>query len=84
MDELKPIINQAPSLAQIDMILSKYSDPVCDYCNDHLMPSLEDAQEHYKRKHNVDGYIKCCEIQFETIDDVNDHILTHLHPKQFE
>lgn len=84
LDGLKPILAQIPSDLQIEETLAKYSDPLCDHCKEPLIgASLDDVILHYKQKHNSNGYIKCCEITLKTIDDISNHVLTHLFPKLF-
>lgn len=84
LEELKPILTQIPSDLQIEEILAKYSDPLCDRCKEPLIgASLDETILHYKQKHNSSGYIKCCEITLKTIDDISNHVLTHLFPKNF-
>lgn len=83
-DELKPILAHIPSDLQIEKILAKYSDPLCDHCKEPLIgSSLDEVNLHYSKHGVTSGYIKCCEITLKTYDDIRGHVLTHLFPSNF-
>lgn len=54
----------------------------CDVCKIELT-SLQHAKLHYLEHGIPDGYIKCCDMKFKQIKDVNDHILYHIDPHIF-
>lgn len=73
-----------PRIDVINAILTKHCDSMCDHCVEILPISLDLVQNHYNDEHDTNGYIKCCEEKLTTFDQINDHILCHLHPEIFK
>lgn len=67
-------------------IMLKYFDMSCDWDDCHeIFNTFEEAQMHYDNVHqNPNGYIKCCDIQFNEWRLVKDHINWHLNPEFFK
>lgn len=83
LNELQAILTKIPNQNEIDEILSKHSDTMCDYCKKPLNPSFEDAVYHYKKVHNKDGYIKCCDVLLKSIEEVKGHVMCHIYSTHF-
>lgn len=74
---------QSATEEQIEQMLSKYVDTMCDHCNEFIPPSLAEAQEHYEKKHRREGYLKCCSLTLKSNTDISSHVLVHLYPEIF-
>ena len=50
----------------------------CDLCSAPL-ENLREAKTHYKKYHNTDGYIMCCERKFKQRCRLLEHVNTHFN-----
>lgn len=50
----------------------------CEICHAPL-ESMANAASHYKREHNMKGYLKCCGRKFTQRYRLVDHVNTHLN-----
>lgn len=55
-----------------------FASMFCEICNEPL-ESMANAASHYRREHNVKGYIKCCGRKFFQRYRLLDHVNTHLN-----
>lgn len=84
-DQLKQLRKvQSATDEQIEQILSKHVDTICDHCDKYIPPSLAEAQEHYEQKHRREGYLKCCDLILKSNSDISSHVLIHLYPETFK
>lgn len=61
-----------------------FFDMQCEICKTELS-SLQHAKLHYLEQHDIpDGYIKCCEMKFREVKNINDHLRYHLNPNIFK
>lgn len=68
---------------QHDSGVKEFFEMKCDICKAELS-SLQHAKLHYLEHGIADGYIKCCDMKFREIKQVNDHLLYHLNPSIFK
>lgn len=61
-----------------DKKICLFASMACEIC---LMPldSMANATSHYKKDHNMKGYLKCCGRKFTQRYRLVDHINTHLN-----
>lgn len=59
--------------------IHKHFDMTCDYCT-HKVNTIEEARLHYRKEHNVNGYLKCCNQQFKYPKDIFNHVEWHGNP----
>lgn len=61
-----------------DEKIREFASMFCEIC---LMPleSMANATAHYKKKHNVKGFLKCCGRKFTQRYRLVDHVNTHLN-----
>lgn len=55
----------------------------CDLCET-VFATFKDAKKHYKRTHNVTGYIKCCNKKFIKVKTVDNHFQWHINPESIK
>lgn len=88
LDEIKEQLEQLKEIAEktditqmdVDRTIANHCDMNCDMC-DTKFKSLPEAQYHYMHEHSIsDGYIKCCNSIYKTIEKLKGHIFWHLHP----
>lgn len=59
----------------------------CDACSVEFKlcsKSLKNATSHYKKEHQIIGYLKCCGLKLKQDVTVNDHIKWHQNPNIFK
>lgn len=63
--------------------IKDYFDMRCDVCKAELS-SLQYAKLHYLNEHGIaGGYIKCCDLKFRELKEVDDHLQYHINPYIF-
>ncbi|XP_031622031.1 zinc finger protein 888-like [Contarinia nasturtii] len=61
-----------------------YFDMKCELCKIEVS-SLQHAKLHYLEEHDIpDGYIKCCDMKFRELKNINDHLQYHMNPSIFK
>lgn len=67
----------------IDNRLGDWFTMRCDIClNDTPFSSFQHAKQHYKKVHNVTGYLVCCNKKFVKAKTVDNHLQWHINPEQ--
>lgn len=61
----------------------KRFNTACEICSKEL-GTLKNAIQHYKKFHEIVGYLKCCRLRFKKEADVEDHIKYHINPDIFK
>lgn len=80
-DHLKVRMTKAKGDAQIKEFVSL----VCDICqNNHQYRTFKDVQEHFQNKHQIRGYVTCCDKKFHRKDRLMNHITNHINPDAFK
>lgn len=64
--------------------IKMFFDMRCEICKTELS-TLQHAKHHYLDQHDIpDGYIKCCEMKFRELKNINDHLQYHMNPNIFK
>lgn len=72
-----------PDSRKIKEVLAEHYDKICDCCGECLPPLFEHIQAHYKQQHAMDGFVKCCKRKLKTIDNVTEHVISHMYPDYY-
>lgn len=68
-----------------DTQIKEFVSLVCDICQDnHQYLTFKDVQEHYQHKHQLRGYVTCCDKKFLRKDRLMNHITIHINPDAFK
>lgn len=80
-EHLKERMTKAKGDAQI----KEFVNLVCEICqNNHQYRTFKDVQEHFKAKHQIRGYVICCDKKFHRKDRLMNHITNHINPDAFK
>lgn len=64
--------------------IKSFFDMQCEICKIE-MSSLQHAKLHYLEEHQIaDGYIRCCDMKFRELKNIDDHLQYHINPNIFK
>lgn len=66
-----------------DAQIREYFKMMCDMCNFEFSTFLE-ARSHYRKIHNINGYISCCKRKFIRRGTILEHVTHHLNPDAYK
>lgn len=67
----------------VDIEIPDYFDMKCDLCAV-MFSSFDEAREHFLEAHSIErGYVKCCDMKFQSKPSIKDHIAWHKNPHIF-
>lgn len=64
-------------------LIREYFDMHCELCS-HMFQTFLDARAHYRKLHNITGYLKCCSIKAYRRCKILEHINYHMNPNIFK
>lgn len=62
-------------------LMREHAEMKCEFCFEDISSWLN-AKQHY-RKHNMNGFIRCCGRKIESPGDMKDHVMWHQDPNVF-
>ncbi|XP_055318195.1 transcription factor grauzone-like [Sitodiplosis mosellana] len=61
--------------------LSDFFTMRCDLCDDVQFATFQDAKQHYRSAHEINGYLVCCDKKFMKPKTIDDHFRWHINPE---
>lgn len=68
--------------AESEKLIREHIKLDCEICS-YSCVSYLDTMNHYRKTHNVKGFLKCCDEKFKKRSLLVDHIKYHIDPKTF-
>lgn len=63
-----------------DTQIREFFNMNCTICSDVEFESLLKAKQHYRKVHEIQGYVTCCGRKFNNRHDIVNHICNHTNP----